>query len=112
MLILQQWFKIQLQSVLYHLKIQYSCSVICPTYTVVLKDDLWSLNFVLLSSISHNGLSFLHPSLGDQPPGGLWDEPASVFNTKTDMSRISEVAFKNNTLDTNNTSDTFIQKIK
>ncbi len=50
-----------------------------PTYSVILKDDLWGLNFVLLSSISHYVLSLLHSSPREQPPRRLWDEPASVY---------------------------------
>ena len=54
------------------------------TYMVFLKDDLWSLNFVLLCSISQYGLSLLHLPLREQPPRRLWDEPASVINTEID----------------------------
>lgn len=49
-------------------------------YFAIFKDKLWCLDFVLLSSVSHDGLGLCHSSLGEQPSWRLWDEPASAFN--------------------------------
>lgn len=56
-----------------------------PTYrySVIIKDDLWCLDIVLLSSLSHYGVGLFNSPLTEQPPWRLRDEPALVFNTET-----------------------------
>ena len=47
------------------------------------EDDRRRLDFVLPSGGSHYGLGLLHPSLREQPPRRLRDEPASIDNKWT-----------------------------
>lgn len=46
------------------------------SYRRLFKYNRWRLNFVFPCSFSHNGVCFLHSTLGDEPARRLRDEPA------------------------------------
>lgn len=68
------------------------------SYHSPFKYNWWRLDFVLSCSISHNGVRFLHSTLGDQPARGLRDEPAQ-FTSQLEPTR-GELGFHSLTAST------------